>query len=109
LAELDLVGLEEKAVRILREGDRTNARRSDLAGELGKRGAADRYAAFLDMLPAVIAREARGLSGLPRQRAIDAYAKTRELVTIAPRLSLDPAATVFQLGGILASVADPVP
>jgi len=26
---------------------------------------------------------------------------------IAPRLSLDPAATVFQLGGILASVADP--
>ena len=109
LAELDLVGLEEKAVRILREGDRTNARRSDLAGELAKRGAADRYAAFLDMLPAVIAREARGLSGLPRQRAIDAYAKTRELVTIAPRLSLDPAATVFQLGGILASVADPVP
>ena len=29
---------------------------------------------------------------------------------LAPRLSLDPAATVFQLGGILASVAQrPVP
>ena len=26
---------------------------------------------------------------------------------IAPRLSLDPAATVFQLGGILAAVAGP--
>jgi hypothetical protein len=26
-------------------------------------------------------------------------------VAIAPRLSIDPAATVFQLGGILASVA----
>jgi DNA polymerase-3 subunit delta' len=38
---------------------------------------------------------------------LDAYAKARELATIAPRLSLDPAATVFQLGGILASVADP--
>jgi hypothetical protein len=31
------------------------------------------------------------------------------LAAIAPRLSLDPASTVFQLGGILASVASPVP
>lgn len=109
LVQLHLLDLEETAVTILREGDRTNARRSDLASELGKRGASDRYAAFLDMLPSIIAREARGLSGAPRQRAVDAYARTRELVAIAPRLSLDPAATVFQLGGILASVADPLP
>jgi len=109
LAELDLVSLEEAALQILREGDRTNARRSNLAQELGKRGANDRYAAFLDLLPSVIAREARVLSGAPRQRAAHAYARTRELVAIAPRLSLDPAATVFQLGGILASVADPLP
>jgi len=109
LAELDLVSLEEAALRILRQGDPTNARRSDLASELGKRGASDRYAAFLELLPSVIAREARDLSGAPRQRAVDAYARTRELVAVAPRLSLDPAATVFQLGGILASVADPLP
>lgn len=109
LAQLDLVTLEEAALRILRQGDPTNDRRSDLAKELGKRGAGDRYAAFLEILPSVIAKEARELSGAPRQRAVDAYARTRELVAIAPRLSLDPAATVFQLGGILASVADPVP
>jgi DNA polymerase III subunit delta' len=109
LAELDLVSLEGAALRILRQGDPTNARRSDLASELGKRGASDRYAAFLELLPSVIAREARDLSGAPRQRAVDAYARTRELVAVAPRLSLDPAATVFQLGGILASVADPLP
>jgi DNA polymerase-3 subunit delta' len=109
LAELDLVSLEEEARRILRQGDPTNARRSGLASELGKRGASERYDAFLDILPSVIAREARDLSGAHRQRAIDAYARTRELVAIAPRLSLDPAATVFQLGGILASVPDPVP
>jgi len=109
LASLDLVSLEATALKILRQGDPTNARRSGLANELGKRGAADRYAAFLDMLPSVIAREARALDGAPRQRAVDAYARTRELVAIAPRLSLDPAATVFQLGGILASVADPLP
>ena len=37
---------------------------------------------------------------------LDAYAQAREL-PMAPRLSLDPAATVFQLGSILASVAPP--
>lgn len=109
LAELDLVSLEEKAIKILRQGDPTNGRRSDLATELGKRGAGDRYAAFLEILPSVIAREARSLTGAPRLRAVDAYARTRELVAIAPRLSLDPSSTVFQLGGILASVADPLP
>jgi DNA polymerase-3 subunit delta' len=108
-AELDLVSLEDKAIKILRQGDPTNGRRSDLALELGKRGAGDRYAAFLEILPSVIAREARSLTGAPRLRAVDAYARTRELVAIAPRLSLDPASTVFQLGGILASVADPLP
>ena len=109
LAALDLISLEEKALKILRQGDPTNGRRSDLALELGKRGASDRYAAFLEILPSVIAREARSLSGAPRQRAVDAYSKARELVAIAPRLSLDPASTVFQLGGLLASIADPLP
>ncbi len=85
----------------------TNARRSELALELGKKGAAERYAAFLDLAPTLIAREARRLEGAGRERALDAYAKARELAGVAPRLSLDPAATVFQLGGILADVAPP--
>jgi DNA polymerase III subunit delta' len=105
-AELGLAKLENMALAILRRGDPTNARRSDLALELGKRGAGDRYAAFLDIAPSLIAREARGLDGARRERALDAYAKARELAAIAPRLSLDPAATVFQLGGILASVPE---
>jgi DNA polymerase-3 subunit delta' len=104
-AELGLAKLEEAALAILRQGDPTNARRSDLASELGKKAAADRYAAFLDLAPSLIAREARKLDGAQRERALDAYAKARELAAIAPRLSLDPAATVFQIGGILAEVA----
>jgi DNA polymerase-3 subunit delta' len=106
-AELDLAKLEDAALAILRQGDPTNARRSDLASELSKKGAADRYAAFLDLAPSLIAREARCLEGPPRERALDAYAKARELAVIAPRVSLDPAATVFQIGGILASVHAP--
>jgi DNA polymerase III subunit delta' len=106
-AELQLDKLEEAALAILRQGDPTNARRSDLAGELGKKAAAERYAAFLELAPSLIAREARQLEGSRRERALDAYAKARELATIAPRLSLDPAATVFQIAGILAEVAAP--
>ena len=106
-AELDLAKLEDSALAILRQGDPTNARRSALSSELGKKGAADRYVAFLDLAPSLIAREARRLDGAPRERALDAYSKARELAGMAPRLSLDPASTVFQLGGILADVAEP--
>jgi len=104
-AELGLAKLEESALAILRQGDPTNVRRSDLASELGKKGAADRYSAFLDLAPSLIAREARMLNGPQQERALEAYAKARELAAVAPRVSLDPAATVFQLGGILAEVA----
>jgi DNA polymerase-3 subunit delta' len=106
LAELGLAKLEDAALAILRQGDPTNQRRSDLASELGKKTAADRYAAFLDLAPSLIAREAKTLDGGSRERALDAYAKARELVAIAPRLALDPAATVFQLGGIMAEVPE---
>ena len=104
-AELGLAKLEDAAVAILRQGDPTNARRSDLALDLGKKGSAERYAAFLELAPSLIAREARRLEGGQRERALDAYARARELAAIAPRLSLDPASTVFQIGGILAGVA----
>jgi DNA polymerase-3 subunit delta' len=106
-AELGLAKLEDAVLAILREGDPTNARRSELATELGKKGGGDRYAAFLDLSPSLIAREARSLSGPRQERALEAYAKARELAAIAPRVSLDPAATVFQLGGIFAEVGRP--
>ena len=106
-ASLDLAPLEEQALAILREGDRDNARRSKLASALGPKAAAERYAAFLDMAPALIASEARRLDGSARRRALEAYGRARETSRLAPRLSLDAAATVFQLGTILASVAPP--
>jgi DNA polymerase III subunit delta' len=106
-ASLELATLERDALAILREGDPDNSRRSDLAGQLARKAAGERYSAFLDLLPSLVAREARSLQPPKRERALDAYEKVRELVAIAPRLSLDPAATVFQLGGILASVAEP--
>jgi DNA polymerase-3 subunit delta' len=106
-ASLELGPLEEDAIQILRHGDTDNSRRSALATQLARKAAADRYAAFLDLLPSLVAKEALTLAEPQRERALDAYQRVRELTAIAPRLSLDPAATVFQLGGILASVAEP--
>jgi DNA polymerase-3 subunit delta' len=106
-AELGLAKLEDAALAILRQGDPTNAKRAELANELGKKASAERYAAFLELAPSLIAREARGLRGASLERALDAYAKARELAVVAPRVSLDPAATVFQIGGFLADVTEP--
>lgn len=103
-AGLDLAPLETDALTILREGDPSNARRSKLAQGMSAKAAAERYAAFLQLVPSLIAREARQLDGPRQERALHAYARARETAAIAQRLSLDPAATVFQLGSILASV-----
>jgi len=105
VAELDLAPLEGEALAILRQGDPDNSKRSKLASALGAKAAAERYAAFLELVPRLIASEALGLAGERRGRALEAYAKARETAAVAPRLSLDPAATVFQLGTILASAA----
>jgi DNA polymerase-3 subunit delta' len=105
IAELDLAPLESEALAILRQGDADNARRSKLAAALGPKGAAERYSAFLELVPGLVANEALGLEGEARGRALDAYGKVCETAALAPRLSLDPAATVFQIGSILATVA----
>ncbi|MCY7280923.1 MAG: DNA polymerase III subunit delta' [Sphingomonas bacterium] len=102
-AALDLAPLHEQALAIMRAGDPINERRSKLAQAL--KAAGERYAAFLQIVPTMIADEARTLDGPARLRAIDAYRRARETCLLAPRLSFDPGATIFQLGTILASVA----
>ena len=52
IAELDLAPLEGEALTILRQGDPDNARRSKLAAALGPKAAAERYAAFLELVRA---------------------------------------------------------
>ena len=104
-SSLDLDPLRNEVLGLMRQGDPSNARRSKLSQALSGRNSADRYAAFLGMVPAIIASEAKVLDGHARLRALDAYAEARELSRMAPRLSLDPATTAFRMGSILASVA----
>jgi DNA polymerase-3 subunit delta' len=103
-AGLDLAEIEANAVDILRQGDPTNSRRAKIAQSVAGKAGADRYAALLQLVPSLIAREARQLEGSRRERALDAYDRARETAAVAARLSLDPAATAFQIGTILASV-----
>ena len=105
IAEQDLLPLAEEARRLMRDGDPTGEARARLAKQLSTKAAADRYASFLETLPGLIAEEARTSEGSRRERALDAYAEARETAAIAPRLSLDPGATVYRLGGVLASLA----
>lgn len=105
-ADLDLAPLAEDALAILRRGDPDNSRRSRLASALALKAAAPRYAAFLDLVPPLIASEARRLDGTRALRAAAAYAKARVTAALAPRHSLDPAATVFALGTIMAEVGE---
>ena len=104
-ASLGLAPLEADARLMMAEGDPDNMRRAKLASALSGKAQAERYAAFLALVPTLIAREARSAEEPRRTRALDAYARARETVALAPRLSLDPAATAFELGGILASIA----
>ena len=104
-ASLDLAPIEADARIMMAEGDPDNARRAKLAAALSGKAQAERYAAFLELIPGLIAREARSADEPRRSRALDAYARARDTVALAPRLSLDPAATAFELGGILASIA----
>ena len=104
-AALDLASLHDQALAIMRQGDPVNERRSKLAQSLSLKASADRYAAFLQIVPTMIADEAKLLDGPARLLALDAYCRARETCQLAPRLSFDPGATIFQLGTILASVA----
>jgi len=104
-AALDLAPIREDALAIMREGDANSVRRSQWSQALSGKAAADRYAAFLDLVPTWIAEEARRLDGPRRLAALDAYAAARETGRLAPRLSMDPAVTAFRLGTILASIA----
>ena len=108
-AGLDIAGLDA-AIAGLAEGDPNNARRAALAKALAGKAAAPRYAAFLERVPSFIARTARQRTGPALADAIAAHAKVREIAGAAIGLSLDPQATIFEIGGIVAGLhlKDPI-
>lgn len=104
-AGLDIGALQEALETLARTGDPSNATRAALAKSLALKAAQPRYEAFLERAPAFIASQARSLRGEALDRALDLWAKARDLAGSAIGLSLDQQATVFQLGSYVAALA----
>jgi DNA polymerase-3 subunit delta' len=102
---LDVAGLDRAMDKLVTRGDADNFERSALACTLSLKAAQPRYELFLDRVPSRIAIAARTRSGGALADAIAAWEKARALAGSAVRLSLDPQATVFELAGLLASLA----
>jgi DNA polymerase III subunit delta' len=102
---LDMPGLERSLKQLAATGDPANAQRSSLAFSLSQKAARRRYEAFLARAPAFIAAEARTRRGAPLAAAIRLWERASTLAATAPRESLDPQATAFEMCGLVASLA----
>jgi DNA polymerase-3 subunit delta' len=102
---LDIAALDQAVAELAREGDPANARRSALAQSLAPRSAQARYEAFLARAPSLAAAEARKRRGAALAEALGIWEKVQSLAAAAPRLSLEPESIVFEIGGLLASLA----
>jgi DNA polymerase-3 subunit delta' len=102
---LDIAGLDRAMQALAREGDASNARRSALAQSLALKSAQPRYEAFLARAPSLIAAEAKERRGPALAAALAAYEKAQALASSARGLSLEPESVVFELAGMLASLA----
>lgn len=105
-AGLDLASLDSEMAAIAARGDRDNTLRARLAKTLGVKAAQPRYEAFLGRVPAFIAAQARERQGTALLTALDAWRDASQLGPLAIAQSLDAQATVFEMGGILARLAD---
>ncbi|HEU0099528.1 MAG TPA: DNA polymerase III subunit delta' [Allosphingosinicella sp.] len=102
---LDVAGLDRAMAELVREGDPGNARRSALAQSLALKSAQPRYEAFLARAPSVIAAEAKARRGPGLAHALAAWERAQGLASSARGLSLEPESVVFELAGMLASLA----
>jgi DNA polymerase-3 subunit delta' len=102
---LDIAALDRAMAELVREGDPTNARRSALAQSLALKSAQPRYEAFLARAPSVISREAKARRGAALAEALATWERAQSLAGSATRLSLEPESIVFELAGMLASLA----
>jgi len=104
-AGLDIAQIDSILRSIAREGDPGNRQRLILAKALSGKAARERYEAFLERVPALIADAARQRSGPALGVALERWEAARQLAGGAIILSLDPAAVAFELAGHVAALA----
>lgn len=104
-AGLDVATLDKAITELVASGDVDNAKRSALAEQLSARSAQQRYEMFLLRAPSAIVTHARALRGRSLAEAIILWEEAVALASVAPRLTLDPQSTVFEIAGKLAALA----
>jgi len=105
LSQLDIGAIDAALAAIARSGDASNAIRSSLSQTLSTKAAQPRYEAFLDRAPRMIADHARGADGRTLETALAAWAKARDIAQIAISQSLVPETVVFEIAGLVATLA----
>ena len=106
-AGLDIAGIDDVLERLVREGDPANALRTALASKLASKSAQPRYEAFLERVPAFIARQAHDQQGNALGHVLDAWEAARDLAQTAVTGSLDVTSVVYALCGQVAALAPP--
>lgn len=102
---LDIAGLDAAMAAITIKGDPSNEARSQLASALSGKSAQPRYEAFLARAPSLFAKAARRREGAALADAVRLWERARSLAASATHLSLDPQSVVFELAGMLATLA----
>ena len=104
-AALDLTAIDSDLADLAATGDPANAIRGKLAQSLSGKAALPRYEAFLARTPAFIAERARHAEGEALQSALTAWERARALSQIAIPQSLIAETVVFEMAGMVASLA----
>ena len=104
-AVLDLTAIDHDLAELASTGDPANAIRGKLAQSLSGKAALPRYEAFLARTPAFIAERARRAEGDALATALNAWERARALSQIAIPQSLIAETVVFEMAGMVASLA----
>ncbi|MFC4295175.1 DNA polymerase III subunit delta' [Novosphingobium tardum] len=93
--------------RLAGEGDADLALRGQLAGEIGPRPDREKIAAVLEAARMVLVRALPDAEPGRQRRIVAAHGKVSTLIGQAPVYNFDPGILMLEIGGLLASTADP--
>jgi len=103
----DLAGVQRLMARIAREGDSGFELRAGLLDAIGARPDRDQQLATLEAARMVLVGGLADADRLRQARIVEAHALCSRLIAQAPTANFDPTTLMLEIGGLLASVADP--
>ncbi|MDE2043092.1 MAG: DNA polymerase III subunit delta', partial [Alphaproteobacteria bacterium] len=106
IAELDLGAVDAAFAEIARSGDPDNGKRCVLATQFAAKSAQARYEALLRRAPVFLAETACAQKGRALARTLAAYEQVSQLAASARVHNLDPQSAVFEIGSIIAGLAN---